>query len=235
MTTTEKKIEDILDVDRRWLPPSPHKEEILKAVDKGAAYIEERGHDVPPLLVFDDGGGVIELPKVRFENTYRGMKLVTGGKVAQSDQTRHPDVCGSVDELKGLLKDQPELVTSEPERLLQLLDDACYMISRMKKRFGAYQQFMSDVASVTGETIEGPGPERAYKAAEGIRDFLKRPEEVKGNLEKLYELAEEMRDVAGKQEKCLSTHKDWAIEIGQLYENIRGSRVWKKEEKQENE
>ena len=68
MAQTKKKMEDILDVNRKWLPPSPHREEILKAVESGAAYIKERGHNIPPLLVFEDGG-VIELPKVRYEKT----------------------------------------------------------------------------------------------------------------------------------------------------------------------
>jgi len=181
MSQTEKKIEDILNVNRRWLPPSPHGEAILKAVENGSAYIEDRGHNTPPLLIFTDGsgGGVIELPKVRYENTYRGMRLISSDEISQAEQTRHPDVCGSIDELKGLLKDKPELVKSKPEKLYQLVDDACYMISRMQRRGEEYERFVAEVVSVSKQ-VEGPEPKQAYQAAEEIRSLLQNSEEVTG-------------------------------------------------------
>ena len=60
--------------ENRWLPSPPHREEILKVIEAGRAHIEERGHNVPPLLIFEDGGA-IELPRVRHRVTRRGMQL----------------------------------------------------------------------------------------------------------------------------------------------------------------
>ena len=155
MAETRKSIEDILDVNRKWLPPSPHAEAVLKTIKSGTAHIEQRGHDTAPLGVFEDGG-VIELPAIRYEQTYRGMALVSAGESTPADQTRHTDVCGSVDGLQGLLKDAPELVASRPERLYQLLNDACYMIGRMQKRLDAYVQFVADIASLCPSGGDAP-------------------------------------------------------------------------------
>lgn len=215
--------------ENRWLPPSPHKEEVLKAIEKGQAYIEERGHNIPPLLVFEDGGA-IELPKVRWMMTRRGKQLVATGDSSAAAQTKHRDVCGTIDELKGLLKDKPELAKCDPDRLYQLLDDACYMISRMQRRRERYEKFAADIASLGKrmETVRGPEPDQAYKKADEIRTFLQNsPEDIPAKLERLYELAEGMRDVASKLENCLSAYKDTAIEVGKLYGEIKGGRKWK--------
>ena len=231
MEQSENRIEEILGVNRKWLPPSPHREEIAKAVESGRAYIERRGHNVPPLLVFDGEGGAIELPRVRYENTYRGMQLVAGEDASQPDQTRHPDACGSVDELKGLLSDSPELAESDPDRLLQLLTDACYMISRMHRRGEEYENFISEVASLCKQ-VEAPEPKGAYQAADEIRAFLKNsPQDVTANLEKLHKLAEDVRTVASKQERGMKAYKDLSIRIGRLYRNIKGGRNWEENEK----
>ena len=41
--------------DSRWMPPSPHREAIIWTLHQGRAHIEERGHDLPPLFVYEDG------------------------------------------------------------------------------------------------------------------------------------------------------------------------------------
>jgi hypothetical protein len=136
-----------------------------------------------------------------------------------------------MDEFKGLLRDKPELAKSEPEILYQLLDDACYMISRMQRRREEYEKFVAEVAPLCKQ-VEAPKPEHAYKIADEIRAFLQnRPEDVPAKLEQLYELAEQVRDVGGKQEKCLSTYKNLAIKVGKLYREIKGRRNWEEDKK----
>ncbi|MBM3243192.1 hypothetical protein FJZ31_43585 [Candidatus Poribacteria bacterium] len=216
--------------ENRWLPPSPHKEEVLKRVEAGRAHIEERGHNIPPLLVFEDGG-VIELPKVRYMMTHRGMELIAADDYLPGGQTKHNDVCGTIDELKGLLKENPDLLKSNPDHFNRLLDDACYMTNRMQKRRENYREFATEFASLCERmaAIEGPETKQVHKKAEEIRAILQdSPETVTSKLEEIYELAEGIRDVANNLESCLSAYKKVAIEVGGLYENIKGGRNWKR-------
>ena len=130
MTPDKSSPEQILDVNRRWLPPSPHIDKVIEAVQKGRAVIEKRGHNEPPLLMFEDGG-VIELPKVRYEQTYNGLQLVSSDDAAGEGVTRFTDVCGCVDHIKGTLADNPQAVEADPRVFEALLDHALYMIDRM--------------------------------------------------------------------------------------------------------
>ena len=232
MAGDQRKPEDILDVNRRWLPPSPHVEKVIETVEKGLAVIEKRGHHEPPLLVFEDGG-VIELPKVRYQETHRGMQLVSSDEAAQSGVTKHRDVCGCVDELKGTLRDNPGAVKADPHMFDELLDDALYMSSRMYKREEAYKEFVTDVIAACSEPPKVPDPAKAQEAAEEIRSFLHdRPADVTANLERLNSLAEDVRHAASSQEKCLADYKKLAIRINELYKAVKGARNWE-EEKQE--
>ncbi|MBC8233748.1 hypothetical protein H8E77_29730 [bacterium] len=216
--------------ENRWLPPSPHREEILKRVEAGRAHIMERGHNIPPLLVFEDGG-VIELPKVRYMMTRRGMELVAADDYSTKDQTKHNDVCGTIDELKGLLKENPELPKSDTEHLNKLLDDVCYMTNRMQRRRENYENFAENLASLCEcmTTIESPKTEQSYRKADEICAILRdSPETITSRLEEIYKLAEGIRDVANNMEACLSAYKKAAIEVGELYEKIKGGRNWEK-------
>ena len=214
------------EIENRWLPPSPHREAVLEFVEKGRAHIEERGHNVPPLLVFEDGG-VMELPLARHVDG----NFSPAEDVAATRQTNYYDVCGSVNELKKLLEEKPELAQSDPACLFELIDDACYMLSRMQGRREKYVQFAAAVNSVAQQLIQigGPETENAYQKADELRDFLKNnPEKVRENLKDLHELAEGIRGVAKRMEKALYTYRDLAIELGKLYSQIRGSRNWEK-------
>ena len=218
--------------ENRWLPSPPHREEILKVIEAGRAHIEERGHNVPPLLIFEDGGA-IELPRVRYKMTRRGMQLVADDDATSNDETRHPDVCGSIDELKALLEDTSELSESDLVLLGRLLDDAGYMISRMHRRSKRYKEFAAHAASLCKcmAEIQEPDPEKAHERAVEIRAILHgSPEVVARRKEELYELAEGIRSVAGKLESCLSASKKLALGIGNSYEEIKGGRKWTTEE-----
>lgn len=69
----------------RWLPPSPHRERILRLLQSGGAHLltpdelvvlrgESRapGADEPPFVQFSDGG-VIALPRVRWSDEVRNF------------------------------------------------------------------------------------------------------------------------------------------------------------------
>lgn len=51
---------------------------------------------------------------------------------------------------------------------------------------------------------------------------------VTANLEALFATAEALRKIAGDSELVLYRYRDLAIEIGGLYEDIRGAREWQR-------
>ena len=223
------KPEEILDVNRRWLPPSPHLEKVIENVEKGWASIEKRGHHEAPLLVFEDGG-VIELPKVRYEQTYRGMQLVSSDEAAEAGVTKFRDVCGCVDHIKGVLHDNLQSVEADPHIFDQLLDHALYMVSRMYKREEEYRKFAADAIAVCTQIPRGPDPAMASNAAEEIKTILhNHPEDVTKYTDLLNQLAEDVRHVASNQEKCLADYKELALRLNKLYREVKGARNWEEQ------
>ena len=69
----------------RWMPPSPHREAILHALAQGRAHIEERGHHLSPLFVYEDGGAM-ELAL---------MRVVDGRLIAVTD-AQLPETMASI-------------------------------------------------------------------------------------------------------------------------------------------
>lgn len=214
--------------ENRWLPPSPHREEVLRRIQAGRAHIQERGHSVPPLLVFEDGG-VIELPRVRYEMTRRGMELVSGDTTSTEGLTRHNDVCGTVDEIKGLLKEQPDLARTQPEVIGRLLDDAAYMLTRMQRRWDAYRTFACGLADAVDrmDGIEGPVTGDALQKADEVRRILSEdPAAARERRDEIDRLAEGVRDVANGLEKTLREFREATMAVSGLLDDIRGGRVW---------
>lgn len=115
--------------DSRWMPPSPHQEAILEILRRGRAHLEDRGHDLSPLLVYEDGGAM-ELHLMRLVD---GKLVAVAGAALPETTTKHVDVCGTIDELKRLWEEQPELVDSNPEQLQALLDHALQMVRRIEQ------------------------------------------------------------------------------------------------------
>ena len=194
-------------------------------LNKGRAHLEERGHNVPPLLVFEDGG-VMELPKAR----YKDGNFSPDESSPISRQTNYNDVCGTIDEFKNLLQNQPQLAESDPTRLFELIDDVCYLLSRMQRRRETYKDAVDSAAQVLErmKQVAGPDTNDAYEKADMLKDFLKEsPDKVTQELEDLFNLAEGMRDVANRMEQeVLYPFRELFIELGEIYYQIRGSRAW---------
>ncbi len=213
--------------DSRWMPPSPHREAIIEVLRRGRAHIEERGHDLSPLFVYEDGGAM-ELSL---------MRLVDGKLVAVADaalpatSTKHVDVCGTIDELKRLWEQQPELADTAPQQLQALLDHAAAMLRRIEQRMVAYREF---AVAVEGRVAQmnalvhpdhAPAPDLHRQLCDTVRAGSSA---VRERLADMFVTAEAIRTIAGDSEQVLYRYRDLAIEIGGLYEGIRGARAWKR-------
>jgi hypothetical protein len=210
----------------RWMPPSPHREAILAALERGRAHLEERGHNLSPLFVYEDGGAM-ELAL---------MRVIEGRLVAVADaqlpetSTKHVDVCGTIDEIKALLEQQPELADISPEVLLGLLDHALKMLERMDQRLQTYREFARSVDAVSRrmDELEHPDHGPAPGLAAQLRVHLAQgSDHVRAALPQMFDLAEAIRTIAGDSETVLYSYRDLAIELGALYERIREARDWK--------
>jgi hypothetical protein len=218
--------------DSRWMPTSPHREAILEQLSRGRAHLEERGHDLSPLFVYEDGGAM-ELSL---------MRLVDGQLVAVADaalpetSTKHVDVCGTIDELKRLWEEQPELADTDPGRLLELLDHAMMMMRRIAQRMDAYREFAQAIGDRVEQMSALVHPDHA--PAPGLQQRLVTSIEAGGDavrehLPEMFDTAEAIRTIAGDSEQVLYRYRDLAIEIGTLYEGIRGARAWQPKAPQE--
>jgi hypothetical protein len=213
------------DSDNRWMPASPHREEILEEIASGAAHIVERGHNVPPLLVFEDGG-MIELPRVRLAETRRGMNLIAADEPASRGETRFYDVCGTVDEILGQVRDGKVLDKAE---MSALVDDIRYMLERMARRSAQYEDFLDGVRSALQgvEALERPAFASAGQRLDTLHASLAALVEGRSSTaEAVTERAEYVRALAQASEDYLALCKSAAIRIGAWFDEIRGGRSW---------
>jgi hypothetical protein len=210
--------------ENRWLPPSPHKEKVLEWIGKGLAHIEERGHNIPPILVFEWGGGAMELPLVRFSEEKKNF-VPAGTPLSAGRQTSYCDVCGAIGELKEMVGASGD-GQADRERLLVLLADASYMVSRMSRRRDQYRAFAVRLREIAGRMEQIPGPEVsvAERNDAEIRGMLEPPGPEAA--QEIVERAEAIRRVAGELENAILEHKKTAIEVHALYRELKGSRDW---------
>jgi len=228
-TGPEMRGSDTLGFDTKWLPGSPHREAILKGVADGIAHVEEQGHGQPPLLVFQDGGA-IPLPLVRYALTARGMQLVADRMPDAPEQTKHRDICGSIDEFKARIAENPNRAFSEKQDLVRLLQDVEHMLGRLQARRTAYETFAAELRTLGDamDATERPDQSVGFDSIAKLIDRTNRAgnAELAENREGLFRLAETVRDVANRQEACIRQSKDCAITVGRLYRRLRGRRHW---------
>ncbi len=221
----EQIIEQVLEENRRWLPPAPHDRHMAEQVAIGRCHIEHRGHGEAPLLVFPDGG-VMQLPTVRWQETTRGWRLIAETDEHSHHQTTHLDVCGTVDTIEEAIEGEPQL-----EGLDELMGDIEHMLGRLKRRRDAYEKYVADVReALEWEVRQKPVPP-GFKKLEELRQMLAESAEwVAEHREEVVETAEAVRDVAQYLEYSLADYKKIALRLNELFVEIRGARKWDDEE-----
>lgn len=221
----QKAVAQILEDNRRWLPPSPHAEKMAEAVASGRCHIQHRGHGQAPLLVFFDGG-VMQLPTVRWCDTTRGWRLIAESDEHTENQTTHLDVCGTVDAIEQAIEGEPQL-----EGLDELCEDIKHMLGRLVRRRQEYEQFVAQVGEALEWEVRKKPVEPGHENLEKLRAMLaESPDWVAEHREQVVETAEAVRDVAQYLEYCLTDHKKIALRLHELYEQVRGARKWDDEE-----
>jgi hypothetical protein len=149
-------------------------------------------------------------------------------------QTRYSDVCGTTDAFKALLKNEYDRAAADPQGVLgPLLEDALYMIGRMRTRREAYLAYVEQVRGVLDllASVEDPGDRDAEDGARFIRACIASSEEFRGvAVEKIEGASERIRRVAGNHEQMLRQYKDLALTLHEQFMAIKGSRPWLVEE-----
>lgn len=148
---------------------------------------------------------------------------------APTRTTRFSDVCGTTDELKRLLYEEPERISSEPDILRELVTDQLYMLDRMELRLRDYREFCSDVERLHRalEAIEQPRRPEADQAAGALQPLLKNAHHLSDDeIAAIVNHAEQIRSVAGHLEQILRAHMDIALALPDAYQRARGDRPW---------
>lgn len=145
-------------------------------------------------------------------------------------QTRFSDVCGTMDELKRLLHEEYERVRSNPAGILTpLLEDALFMLGRMKKRLAEYGDFRQQIHDVVThlEAMEDIDLQKAHDAVALLREHAQSTEGCRNSdVKRMEELAEDIRSVASAEEHALRNYKDLALKLHGLFIGIKGNRPW---------
>jgi hypothetical protein len=135
-----------------------------------------------------------------------------------------------VDELERIWEHDPEHAREHPEELLALLDHIMAMMGRMEQRLGAYREFGLALAECAVEMAAQVHPDHAPAPgmAEELRDHIAAGHSAAtGHADAMVDLAEAIRKIAGDSELILYRYRDLSIEVGTLYEAIRGARDWR--------
>ena len=216
-----------------WLPPDPHRQWVLDQVVKGRASIVHPDEDAPPLLLYEDGGSMV-LPQVRWAGGGRpwsaGDPEIEGAQERRN--TKYYDVCSSVDEFKEHVAEGPEKLGAERENIDRLFEDIRHMIGRMYRRQREYTEFADRLREILTEleAVEIVGRAPSDEGLAEIEEML--DGEGAGDAERLNELAEQVRDVASRQEQRLREHKEAALAVLEAYHEVKGPRDWSEDEKQ---
>ena len=142
--------------------------------------------------------------------------------------TRFSDVCGTIDELRRTLAEEPETVAIAPEPLVQAIDEALFMEQRMAERVAEYERFRVEVAAqVVAMSTLAPPPDATAADVATLRALLQVGRALSPDERALAEqLAEAVRVVAQNLEHTLYAYKDAALALGRAYRTVEGNRGW---------
>jgi len=149
-------------------------------------------------------------------------------------ETRFSDVCGTIDEIRNILG-RGRVGPEESVAVLNLLEDAMYMIGRMKLRLEEYERFREDLRSIlrSMDRVKPVGVEEAPQIAAEFREEVSKVRLGKASSEKAIDLAEKIRKIASNLEGALRAYKEKCIAIVELYGRIKGVRDWSRDEEKE--
>ncbi len=223
--------QEIIDRWGEWLPPHPHRRWVLDQVVMGRASIIHPDADAPPLLLYEDGGSMV-LPQVRWAGEGRpwsaGEPVI--GPSGERRNTKYYDVCSSVDEFKEHVAAGPEKLAEERDNIARLFDDIRHMIGRMYRRQREYTQFADRLSEIIAQlqAIEIVGRAPSDDGLAELERMLEAGET--SDVERLNALAEQVRDVASRQEARLREHKAAALAVLEAYREVKGPRDWSQDE-----
>jgi hypothetical protein len=144
-------------------------------------------------------------------------------------QTRFKDVCGSIDELKRVLYEEPQRAVAERPALDSLVEDALVMLARMEARLEQYEAFRGTVLAL-GEAMQQIGGSRRAEgvaAARVLSARLPREAPLEGEArEAAVTAAEAIREAARDVEQKMSRYKDLALDLERAFREVKGGRVW---------
>lgn len=146
---------------------------------------------------------------------------------ASDRRTRFSDVCGSIDELKRTLHEEPDVATAEA--LHSLIDDTLFMEARMEVRLGEYEQFREHVSTIAARlhAIERSRRKEALALAPKLRALVGQGRALTDTERTdAIGLAEAIRQVAQDLEDNLGRYKTLALALERAYRDVRGSRPW---------
>lgn len=144
-------------------------------------------------------------------------------------ETRFSDVCGTVDELKRILNEEPEVGAEDAERLVGLVEDCGAMLERMELRLREFQHFRDGVNALArrlGEIEDSRRPFALAVAERMTQRFREGRALTADDVDECSRQAEQVRRVAGEMEVKLRRFKSAAIELQQICEGIEGGRNW---------
>jgi len=142
--------------------------------------------------------------------------------------SRYSDVCGTVDELKRVLFEEPEIVPTDPASLDSLLGDALGMLDRMETRLTEYEAFGQEITAVAAalSMIETGLPPVEDEAA-ALRALLSQGHALTDQQrDQAVVYAEAVRAVAQGMENRLYRYKELALALGRAYQGVMGGRHW---------
>jgi hypothetical protein len=141
--------------------------------------------------------------------------------------TRFSDVCGTIDELKRVLYEEPQTVATSPESLAALADDALRMLRRMEPRLHEYERFRAAVTALAA-AMQEMGDAPRYDPATPLLEALLQRRQALSEDERTVVVAEAeaIREVAIDLEKRLYRYKDLALALGRAYRDVQGGRSW---------
>lgn len=148
--------------------------------------------------------------------------------MTQPTNTRFSDVCGTIDELKRVLADEPERAAAEPQALEQAVDEALFMEERMRERVVEYERFRAVVLAQATKmaTLAAPVSDIGGEVAE-LKALLHTGHPLSDEQRREAERhAEAIRGIAQALEHALYAYKDAALEVGRAYRVVEGNRHW---------